>query len=386
MVHGRAGVGVGRIVRVGVQQGLAGHGDDGGDHEVDGDHVGDALGHPRKLPEQPTGVGDDDRLGHAEPADPTGPRLGQGRLDDRGADHGDGDGVAVLGDQRTLAQRLRVRIGVRPAQRLGPGLADRDHLLLDPVLAQPFGPLRQQVQSGAPELLAGRLVELRQSLGPAGLRLAVAALAPGGGDLVAPVDLHGERVGVEQLLLRLALVGAGHVGGRHRHEVDRPAAPLGHGQLACGDECGGHPRGSEEVDLDGGVERGVEADGGGRVHDDVAVRQRLDAGGVHAQPVGGDVTGHRGDPGGHLLVEPVTQLVAQAVEAVVPQDLLGGPLHRRGTATGTDEQDDPAVGDAAQDALDQCGPEEPGGSGDEEAPAGEGVADAGHPICLPYGK
>ena len=120
--------------------------------------------------------------------------------------------------------------------------------------------------------------------------------------------------------------------------------------------------------------------------DDVAVRECLEAAGVQAEAVGGHVAADGRDPGRHRLVEPVAQLLAEAVEAVVLQDLLGGPLHRRRPATGTDEEDDLAVRDAAEDALDQCGPEEPGGAGDEESPTGQGVADAGHPICLPYGK
>ena len=91
-----------------------------------------------------------------------------------------GTRVAELGDQGPLAQGLGVRVGVGPAERLGPGLADRDHLLLDPVLAQALGPLGQQVEPGAAELLAGGLVELLEPLGPAGLGLGVAPLAPGG--------------------------------------------------------------------------------------------------------------------------------------------------------------------------------------------------------------
>ena len=122
------------------------------------------------------------------------------------------------------------------------------------------------------------------------------------------------------------------------------------------------------------------------MHDDVAPRQRLQPVGVQAQAVGGHVAGHGGDPVGHGRVEPVAQLLAEAVEAVVLQDLLGGPLQGRGPPAGADEEDDLAVGDAAQDALDQGGSEEPGGAGDEETPTGQGVADAGHPICLPYGK
>ena len=134
-------------------------------------------------------------------------------------------------DQGPFAQGLGVRVGVRPAERLGPGLADLDHLLLDPVLAQALGPLGQQVEAGTAELLAGRLVEPGQPLGLSGLGLGVAALAPGGAHLVAPVDVHGERVGVEQLLFGLALVGAGHVGGRHRDVVHRAGPAVGLGQL-----------------------------------------------------------------------------------------------------------------------------------------------------------
>ena len=91
-----------------------------------------------------------------------------------------GTDVAELGHQRPLAEGLGVRVGVGPAERLGPGLADLDHLLLDPVLAQPLGPLGQQVEPGTAELLAGRLVEPVEPFGPAGLGLGVAALAAGG--------------------------------------------------------------------------------------------------------------------------------------------------------------------------------------------------------------
>ena len=60
-----------------------GDGDDRGDDEVDRDHVDRALGHAGELLQQPAGVADDDRLGHAEAADPSGERLGERRLDDR---------------------------------------------------------------------------------------------------------------------------------------------------------------------------------------------------------------------------------------------------------------------------------------------------------------
>ena len=89
VVDGRTRVGAaGRRI----QQGLAGHGDDGRHHQVDRDHVGDALGHPGELTEQAAGVGHDDRLGHPEAPDPARPRFGQRRLDDGRTHDGHGHG------------------------------------------------------------------------------------------------------------------------------------------------------------------------------------------------------------------------------------------------------------------------------------------------------
>ena len=153
-----------------------------------------------------------------------------------------GSDVAELGHQGPLAEGLGVRVGVGPAERLGAGLADLDHLLLDPVLAQALGPLGQQVEPGAAQLLAGRLVEAAPaapgwrdsaSVSPRWRRAAVTS--------VRQSTSTRERVGVEQLLSGLALVGAGHVGRRHRDEVDRARAPVGLGQGAGLDHGGGHP-------------------------------------------------------------------------------------------------------------------------------------------------
>ena len=47
-----------------------GDADDRCDHDVDRDHVDGAFRHPRELLEEAAGVGDDHRLGHAEPANP----------------------------------------------------------------------------------------------------------------------------------------------------------------------------------------------------------------------------------------------------------------------------------------------------------------------------
>ena len=120
--------------------------------------------------------------------------------------------------------------------------------------------------------------------------------------------------------------------------------------------------------------------------DDVALGEQLQPVVVEAEAVGAHIAGHRRHPGGDLFGEPVAVLLAEQIEAVVLQDLLGGPLHRRGAATGPDEEHHPAVGDTAEETLDQRRSEEAGGPGDEESLAGQALADEGHRICLPYGK
>ncbi len=117
---------------VGVHRAAGGDGDGGGDDEVDGDDVDDALGHAGELLEEAAGVADDHRLGHAEAADPARPRLGERRLDDRRPDDRDGHVAALLGEG-PLAERLRVGVGVGPAEAGGAGPPGVDHALGDPV-------------------------------------------------------------------------------------------------------------------------------------------------------------------------------------------------------------------------------------------------------------
>ena len=56
---------------------LGGDADHGGDDHVDWDHVDDALGHPRELLQEPSGIRDDDWLRHAETSNPTGGGLSE---------------------------------------------------------------------------------------------------------------------------------------------------------------------------------------------------------------------------------------------------------------------------------------------------------------------
>jgi hypothetical protein len=141
-----------------------GDGQDGGDDEVDGDHVDDALGDPRELLQQAPGVPDDDRVGHAKAPDPTRHRLGQGGLDDRRADDRHRQGAPGV-EQRPFTERLGVGVGVGPTEALGPGLADGHHAVLDPVLACLLGPGGEQRRARGAELGARRALEAGQHLG-----------------------------------------------------------------------------------------------------------------------------------------------------------------------------------------------------------------------------
>ncbi len=70
----------------------------------------------------------------------------------------------------------------------------------------------------------------------------------------------------------------------------------------------GDPGRAEQVDLDGAVERRVEADSRGRVDDRVAAGEQGPAGGVEAEAVDATSPAIGSDPGGHLGVETVAEL------------------------------------------------------------------------------
>ena len=84
-------------VGVGLLGAFRSDGDDRCHNEINRDDVDDALGDTGELPKQSAGVGDDDRLGHPEAADPPGPRFGQCRLDDRRPDDAERDRVGAVG-------------------------------------------------------------------------------------------------------------------------------------------------------------------------------------------------------------------------------------------------------------------------------------------------
>ena len=92
------------------------HGQDGRHHQIDGDDVHDPLGDAGELTQQAARVRHDDRLRHAEAADPARAGLGDGGLNDRRAHEGDGHPALPLLDECPLAERLGEGVGVRPAR------------------------------------------------------------------------------------------------------------------------------------------------------------------------------------------------------------------------------------------------------------------------------
>ena len=210
-----------------------------------------------------------------------------------------GHRVGPLGHQATLAHGLGEGVGVGPPERVGPGRAGVDQFRTHPLLADLLGSGGDQVLAGPADFRAGRLGELGQLRRLAGRRLEVVPQAAGGVHLVVPIHLQGEAVLREQLLLRLPLVGAGHIGGRHGDQV-RPRTRGGHG--------GTDPGRAEQVDLDRLGQGGVERDGGGGVDDHVAGGQGGPALVIEPQPVLPDVARDGPDPAGHLGGESVAQL------------------------------------------------------------------------------
>lgn len=69
-------------------------------------------------------------------------------------------------------------------------------------------------------------------------------------------------------------------------------------------------RRAEQVHLDGGVEGGVEGDGGGGVHDHVARGEKASSVVIEVEAVAPHVPAHRHEPGRHFVVETVAELGA----------------------------------------------------------------------------
>jgi hypothetical protein len=110
------------------------------------------------------------------------------------------------------------------------------------------------------------------------------------------------------------------------------------------------------------------------VNDDVASGQNSAAGLVKAEAIAANVTSDRGDAScGHCRELVFTEFGSQSIKRVVLQDLSSHSLFNGGTTTGPNQQDDVAIGHGAEQSLEQVGPEETGGAGDEQPFAGKCV-------------
>ena len=207
--HVRPAVG-GRAVR--------GHRADCGGHVVDGDHVEGSLGSAGKVLQQAAGVGDDDRFGHAEPADPAGERLRHCRFDDGRAHDRQRDGASGLG-QRRLGEGLGESVRVGETEGGRPGATHLHQPRPYPALADLLALGAQGGCSGCAEFGVRLAGELLEPFGCAALVLDGVATPSYRGGLGSPVHRHGEVALGEQLLGGEPAAIAGHVGRRDRDQM-----------------------------------------------------------------------------------------------------------------------------------------------------------------------
>ena len=110
---------------------------------------------------------------------------------------------------------------------------------------------------------------------------------------------------------------------------------------------------------------------------DVATGQHRSPVVVESEAVGGHVAGDGRQPFGHHRFEPVTELLAEPVEAVVAENLPADPVSGGLPAARTHQHDDPAARHRPEQPLNQGGTQEAGGAGDGDALAGQAVSDHG---------
>ena len=135
-------------------------------------------------------------------------------------------------DEGPLAQRLGEGVGVGPAERLGPGPARAPPAVVRTQSSRSFSARSaSRWVPAAPSSARAALVNSRQAVRDGATRTSRSSRRPPGrGDLGVDVDLGGDggvRPGPrprahglgEQRLGGLALVGAGHVGGRDGDQV-----------------------------------------------------------------------------------------------------------------------------------------------------------------------
>ena len=140
----------------------------------------------------------------------------------------------------------------------------------------------------------------------------------------------------EQVLLGLALERRSDVAGGDGDHVARARSTVRLGDRASSGHGISDAPGPEKVDLDRGVEGGVEGHRCRRVDDEIAGGQLGETLRVEAQAVLADVARHGHDPPCHVVGEGVAQLGAEPVEAVVADDLLHGAIKRSRPPARTD--------------------------------------------------
>ena len=153
-----------------------------------------------------------------------------------------------------FAEGLGVRICVGPADAGGASASGFDQFVGAPFFAKVLGLGCQRRSARCAEFFACVGAETAQLIGLPACCFGVAAQAARCGHFFAPAETKVEWAFAHEFFGRIAATVACHVTGADGHQVG------GHAEIV---EGLGYTCRPEQVDLDGGVERGVERHGGG---------------------------------------------------------------------------------------------------------------------------
>jgi hypothetical protein len=224
-------------------------------------------------------------------------------------------------------------------------------------------------------LTVGFLAEFGEALGGAAGLFVVDSGSASVVDFGLPADVDEKRRLVDELLRRSAAATARDITGAHGNEV-AGLAGRSSGAGGCGTNVGGalqRPGDSsraEKVDLDGVVERGVEAHGRGGVDCEIAGREKREPIFVESNTVGAHIAANREHAAGAHLVERLggfagvdlcLGLFAESVESVVAKDVSIDTMLGASPA-GPNNQNEFTLGGTAQESLDKRRTEKTGGA------------------------
>ena len=201
---------------------------DRGGNEIDGNHVDNAFGNSREFLQKSARITNDDRLGHAEAADPTRNWFLQCRFDDRWTNDADGN-IAASFHERSFAECLCVGIRVGPTQRCGAGAPSFDHAVCHPTIAQLLGLFGKKGSARSAKFTACLFAEFHELLGRTADGFGIATSATSAFNFSAPIDIDEEMTLVNELFGSSTAMIASDITRGHRNKMRRDAEFVAYG-------------------------------------------------------------------------------------------------------------------------------------------------------------